>query len=127
MLSGPAAQKILQRECYDYGDRRYEGLARISVAQLYRLRQSKLYRRQRFGYEATRPSPVRIGERRAPRPEGRPGYRRVDTVHQRDLDGAKGVYHINAVDEVTQWQIVGATAQISIWHKRPPIFRCIAC
>ena len=23
--------------------------------------------------------------------------------------GAKGVYHINAVDEVTQWQVVGAT------------------
>jgi len=34
-------------------------------------------------------------------------------VHQGDLDGAKGVYHINAVDEVTQWQVVGATAQIS--------------
>src|SRR6202035_495748 len=30
-----------------------------------------------------------------------------------DLDGVKGVYHINAVDEVTQWQIVGATAHIS--------------
>ena len=25
----------------------------------------------------------------------------------------KGVYHINAVDEVTQWQVVGATAAIS--------------
>jgi transposase InsO family protein len=37
----------------------------------------------------------------------------VDTVHQGDLDGAKGVYHINAVDEVTQWQVVGATGQIS--------------
>lgn len=113
VLSGPATQKILQRECYDYGDRRYQRLAQISVAHLYRLRRSKAYRRQRMGYEATRPSPVTIGERRAPRPEGRPGYLRVDTVHQGDLDGAKGVYHINAVDEVTQWQIVGATAQIS--------------
>lgn len=113
VLSGPATQKILQRECYDYGDRRYERLAQISVAHLYRLRRSKAYRRQRMGYEATRPSPVTIGDRRAPRPEGRPGYLRVDTVHQGDLDGAKGVYHINAVDEVTQWQIVGATAQIS--------------
>jgi hypothetical protein len=56
---------------------------------------------------------VSIGERRAPQPEGRPGYLRVDTVHQGDRDGAKGVYHINAVDEVTQWQVVGATAQIS--------------
>jgi transposase InsO family protein len=34
-------------------------------------------------------------------------------VHQGDRDGSKGVYHINAVDEVTQWQVVGATAQIS--------------
>jgi hypothetical protein len=33
--------------------------------------------------------------------------------HQGDLDGVKGLYHSNAVDEVTQWQVVGATAQIS--------------
>jgi hypothetical protein len=56
---------------------------------------------------------VSIGERRRPEANGRPGYLRVDTVHQGDLDGSKGVYHINAVDEVTQWQVVGATAQIS--------------
>lgn len=113
VLSGPATQKILQREFYDYGDRRYERLAQISVAHLYRLRQSRAYRRERIDYQGTRPSPVGIGERRAPRPEGRPGYLRVDTVHQGDRDGAKGVYHLNAVDEVTQWQVVGATAQIS--------------
>ena len=41
------------------------------------------------------------------------GYLRIDTVHQGNLDAVKGVYHINAVDEVTQWQVVGATAQIS--------------
>ena len=56
---------------------------------------------------------VAIGERRAPQPEGRPGYLRVDTVHQGDRDGIKGVYHINAVDEVTQWEVVSATSQIS--------------
>jgi hypothetical protein len=56
---------------------------------------------------------VAIGERRPPKPEGKPGYLRVDTVHQGDQDGLKGVYHINAVDEVTQWQVVGATPQIS--------------
>jgi hypothetical protein len=37
----------------------------------------------------------------------------VDTVHQGDRDGIKGVYHINSVDEVTQWQVVGAAEQIS--------------
>ena len=59
------------------------------------------------------PLPVAIGERRKPEPGGRPGYLRVDTVHQGDLDGVKGVYHINAVDEVTQWQVVGAVEHIS--------------
>jgi len=112
-LSGPATQKILYREFHDFGDRRYERLAQISVAQLYRLRQSRTYRQRRIAYQPTRPTQVAIGERRRPRPEGRPGYLRVDTVHQGDQEGNKGMYHINAVDEVTQWQVVGATAQIS--------------
>jgi transposase InsO family protein len=108
-----ATQKILEREFHDFGDQQYERLAHISVAQLYRLRQSRTYRERRIVYQPTRPTTVAIGERRAPQPEGRPGYLRVDTVHQGDLDGVKGVYHINAVDEVTQWQVVGATAHIS--------------
>jgi transposase InsO family protein len=112
-LSGPATQKILQRESYDFGDPRYQRLAQLSVAHLYRLRQSRRYRQRHLAYQPTRPTAVAIGERRPPRPDGRPGYLRVDTVHQGDLEGVKGVYHINAVDEVTQWQVVGATAQIS--------------
>ena len=88
-------------------------LARISVAQIYRLRKSAGYRKQRVVYQGTRAVQVAIGQRRAPQPEGRPGYLRVDTVHQGDRDGVKGVYHINAVDEVTQWEVVSATAQIS--------------
>lgn len=111
-LSGPATRKILQREFEHYGDQRYERLAGISAAHIYNLRKSRGYREKRLRYEKTRPVPVAIGERRRPDPQGRPGYVRVDTVHQGDLDGVKGVYHINAVDEVTQWQVVGATAQI---------------
>jgi transposase InsO family protein len=112
-LSGPATQKILYREFYDYGDPRYQRLAAISVAHLYNLRKRRAYREKRIFYQKTRPVQVAIGERRRPDPQGRPGYLRIDTVHQGDLDGVKGVYHINAVDEVTQWQVVGATAQIS--------------
>jgi len=112
-LSGPATQKILQRALHDFGDSRFARLARLSVAQLYRLRKSRTYRQRRVAYQPTRPTQVAIGERRRPEPQGRPGYLRVDTVHQGDLDGTKGLYHINAVDEVTQWQVVGATAQIS--------------
>jgi transposase InsO family protein len=112
-LSGPATQKILYREFHDYGHHQYERLAGVSAAHIYNLRKSRAYRNQRVQYQKTRPVSVAIGERRRPDPEGRPGYLRVDTVHQGDLDGIKGVYHINAVDEVTQWQVVGATAQIS--------------
>jgi transposase InsO family protein len=112
-LSGPATQKLLYRAYHDFRERAYERLASISVAHLYRLRQSRRYREQRISYQATRATPVAIGERRRPDPQGRPGYLRVDTVHQGDQDGVKGVYHINAVDEVTQWQVVGATVQIS--------------
>ena len=112
-LSGPATRKLFQRAFYDFGDRRHERLAQLSVAHLYRLRRSRTYRRRRVDYQETRPTAAAIGERRPPQPDGRPGYLRVDTVHQGDLDGTKGVYHINAVDEVTQWEVVGATAQIS--------------
>lgn len=112
-LSGAATRKILQREHQQYQQDEYERLAGISVAHLYRLRQRRAYRQRRLHFTKTRPTAVSIGERRRPHPQGRPGYLRVDTVHQGDRDGVKGVYHINAVDEVTQWQVVGATAAIS--------------
>ena len=112
-LSGPATKKLLQRACHNFHDKRYQNLACISVAQLYRLRASRAYRERRIKYQATRPTTVSIGERRKPEPRGRPGYLRIDTVHQGDQDGVKGVYHINAVDEVTQWEIVGSVEQIS--------------
>lgn len=112
-LSGPATCKILEREYQHYKQSEYEGLAGISVAHLYRLRQCRAYRQRRLHFTKTRPTAVSIGERRRPNPQGQPGYLRVDTVHQGDRDGVKGVYHINAVDEVTQWQVVGAAAAIS--------------
>jgi hypothetical protein len=83
------------------------------VAQIYRFRNSEAYRKGNTSYQPTSPTPIPIGERRRPRPEGRPGYLRIDTVHQGDRNGVKGLYHINAVDEVTQWEIVAATPQIS--------------
>ncbi len=112
-LSGPATRKILEREWQQYQQGEYERLAAISVAQIYRLRRRTAYRHRRLHFTKTRPTPVSIGERRRPNPQGQPGYLRVDTVHQGDRDGVKGVYHINAVDEVTQWQVVGAAAAIS--------------
>jgi transposase InsO family protein len=101
------------RQFHEYGGSGYERLARLSVAHLYNLRKTGTYRKRRVVYQATRPTAVSIGERRQPDPQGRPGYLRVDTVHQGDRDGVKGVYHLNAVDEITQWQVVGAVEQIS--------------
>lgn len=115
-LSGPATRRILEREYNEYGQAAYQRLAGISVAHLYRLRNTEAYRQHNTSYQPTRPAPIPIGERRKPRPEGSPGYLRVDTVHQGDQGGRKGLYHINAVDEVTQWEIVAATPQISeLW------------
>ena len=115
-LSGPVTRRILQREHTEYGQAAYQRLAGISVAHLYRLRNTAAYRKRNTSYQPTRPTPVPIGERRKPRPQGLPGYLRIDTVHQGDQEGHKGLYHINAVDEVTQWEIVAATPQISeLW------------
>lgn len=112
-LSGPATRRILEREYRVYGKQAYARLATISVAHLYNLRHSRRYRERVLTYSKTRPSAVQIGERRRPDPQGQPGYLRLDTVHQGDRPEAKGLYHINAVDEVTQWQIVAATERIS--------------
>ena len=112
-LSGPATRRILEREYRRYGKGEFERLATLSVSHLYNLRQQPRYRERRLRYVKTRPSAVAIGERRRPDPQGQPGYLRVDTVHQGDPPGGKGVYHIDAVDEVTQWQIVSASARIS--------------
>ena len=64
-------------------------------------------------FKKTRGTGVSIGERRKPKPKGRPGFLRVDTVHQGDKDGEKGVYHVNLVDEVTQWEHVATVRAIS--------------
>jgi transposase len=125
-MSGPATRKILEREFGEFGKREFERLAGISVAHLYRLRKSKSYRTRLATFTKTKPTTVAIGERRCPEPEGRPGYLRVDTVHQGDRDGVKGVYHINAVDEVTQWQVVACVPQISEAWLEPALYSMLA-
>ena len=112
-LSGPATRKLCERAWTHFGDERFERLAGISHGHLYNLRQSATYRRCRGPVAPTRPVRIAIGERRKPAPHGRPGFVRVDSVHQGDLDGEKGLYHLNLVDEVTQFQFVGSVERIS--------------
>ncbi len=112
-LSGPATKKIMEREYKVYGHAEFGNISRISIAHLYNLRKSNIYLGVTKRYTKTKPVISRIGERAKPDPKGQPGYIRIDTVHQGDLNGQKGVYHINAVDEITQWEIVASVERIS--------------
>ena len=112
-LSGPATKYLMQRAYAHYGDVRYARLAGLSVSHLYNLRRAAGYQAKRVHWTKTKGQPIAIGERRAPAPEGRPGFIRIDSVHQGDQDGLKGVYHINAVDCLTQFELVASCERIS--------------
>jgi hypothetical protein len=118
-LSGPAVRHLCHRAWAVFGNQRFERLAGISASHIYNLRRSAAYRKIRVRVQHTQGRQVSIGERRQPDPKGRPGYLRVDTVHQGLHDGKAGVYHLNAVDTVTQWQVVGGTETISERHLIP--------
>ena len=125
-LSGPATRRIFEREFGHYRKLEFQRLAAISNGHLYNLRRTPHYRQRLKNYQKTRPSPVAIGERRRSDPGGRPGYLRVDTVHQGDAEHARGVYHINAVDEITQWEIVAAVPRISEAYLEPMLAKVLA-
>ena len=112
-LSGPATKKILIREYREFGKKEYERLSGISIAHIYNLRGKRQYVSGSLTYTKTQTTQAAIGERRKPKPEGKPGFIRVDSVHQGDLDKVKGVYHINLTDEVVQWEIIGCVEGIS--------------
>lgn len=112
-LNGAAVVKILRREYGLFGNQACERLQHLSVSHLYNLRKTKRYKRLHFHYTKTKPASVPIGKRTKPVTNGQPGYLRVDSVHQGDKDGEKGVYHINLVDEVTQWEVVVCVEGIS--------------
>ena len=47
-------------------------------------------------------------------------------MHQGDRPEQKGVYHINAVDEVTQWEVMLATPRISEVYLLPVLESLVA-
>lgn len=118
-MSGKATKEILRRQYEVYEDLRFEKIQHISVSHIYNLRGTRQYQSHILYIEKTRAVNANIGIRKKPHPEGKPGYLRVDSVHQGDLDKQKGVYHINLVDEVTQWEIVGCVEGISEEFLRP--------
>lgn len=127
-LSGPAIRHICKRQYEQFGEARYQRLARISISHLYVLRRRRTYRRLIHAYQPTRSVKMPgIAARRKPRPEGRPGFLRIDTVHQGDLrelygcEPIKGVYHLNAVDAVTQWEALFAVPALALRFVQPAL------
>ena len=124
--NGLTIKKLCERAYVVFDEQAYHRLASISVAHLYNLRKSTPYLRQRRHQEKTRSKTSHIGERRKPQPDGKPGYLRIDTVHQGDWDKQKGVYHINAVDEVIQMQMVLSLEKISERYLIPILKQLLA-
>ena len=109
--NGAALKKILSSMAQS--DRAFKNTAQISVAHIYNLRRSTAYKRTTKKYDKTKPAQVNIGLRQKPQPNGQPGFIRVDTVHQGDSSSEKGVYHINTIDEVTQFELIGSVEKIT--------------
>lgn len=127
-LNGNATKAILNREYLVFGKTEYAKISKISRSHIYNLRQTRIYKSHSLTFEHTQAVQRNIGERVKPEPNGKPGYIRVDTVHQGDLASEnwgnkgkyiKGVYHINSVDEVTQWEIIASVEQISEAYLEP--------
>ena len=124
--NGKALKQMFFDSYHLYGDVRFEKLKQISVSHIYNLHHTNIYKSRILSYTKTKPVKCNIGERRKPRPEGKPGFLRVDSVHQGDLDKVKGVYHINLVDEVTQWEVVGCVEGISEYFLEPLLLELLA-
>src|ERR1019366_3168606 len=122
-LSGPATKKLLQRACYNFHETRYQSLARISVAQLYRLRGSRAYRERRIKFQATRPTQGSIGERRKPEGRGRPGRDQGSVPHQRGGRGdAMGSGRVGGADQrsLSATDAEGHAGAVSVPHSGLP-------
>jgi hypothetical protein len=118
--NGSSTLVNLKREYDLYGKTEYKHISEISVSHLYNLRNTSVtYGKEELTYTKTNAVQVNIGTRKKPNNEGKPGYLRVDSVHQGDLDKQKGVYYINIVDEVTQWEYVACVEAISEFFMYP--------
>lgn len=125
-LSGPATKEVLRREYEVFHHEEYLNINGISSAHIYNLRAARQYRSHSLTIKKTAPRKIPIGERKKPEPQGQPGYLRVDSVHQGDLEKEKGIYHINITDEITQWEILGCVERISEYFLAPLLEDLIA-
>ncbi len=120
-LNGNATKRILIREYKIFKNADYANISQISISHIYNIRNSnKQYTSSHAMYfKKIMATQVSIGIRSKPTPNGKPGYIRVDTVHQGDYANIKGVYHINIVDEVTQYEFIATVERISEKYLKP--------
>lgn len=104
-LSEMATQKILKREFEIFGHSEFQTISSVSHSHITNLRNSLVYKSGWINH--TKARQIQIGTTMKPESFNRPGSIRVDAVNQRDI------YHINAVDEITQWEVVFAVPQIT--------------
>jgi len=112
--NGASLKKTLERMAGEYQKEEYLNISHISVSHIYNLKKKVSYLRSVASYQKTNKGKGKtIGVRCRPQPQGQPGYLRVDTIHQGDRERQKGVYHINTVCELTQWEVIGAAEKIT--------------
>lgn len=104
-LSELATKEVFRREYEVFGHSEYQTIARVSHGHITNLRHCPIYKSSWINH--TKARQIGIGITQPPQNFGRPGSIRIDSVSQKD------VYHINSVDEITQWEIVFCVAQLS--------------
>ena len=111
----------------EYGKAEYLNISHISVSHIYNLKKKVSYLRSITSYQKTNKDKGKnIGQRCKPQPQERPGYLRVDTIHQGDQEKQKGVYNINTVDGLTQREVIAATEKITEEYIFPLLKKMIA-
>ena len=103
-LSDMATKEILRREYEVFRHQEFQTITQVSHSHISNLRDSPIYKNSWVNHTKARLIPIGITQ--PPENMGKPGSIRVDAVHQNE------VYHINAVDEITQWEIVVCIPQI---------------
>lgn len=126
-LSGEATRRILWREYNKFNKIEYGNISQISSSHIYNLRNKNLQYNSSPAKFLTRTKviQVNIGTRHKPEPNNKPGYLRVDTVHQGDFIDKKGVYHINIVDEITQYEMIATIEKITEKYLQPIIIELL--
>lgn len=112
-LSESATKEILRREYVVFGNKDYQTISRISHGHITNLRHLDVYKSSWINH--TKARQIGIGVTQKPENFGKPGSIRVDAVSQKD------VYHINSIDEITQWEAIVCVPQITEYWMIPAL------